>query len=121
MGARIFLLVFLKNARLHRIGEGSDHEAWFFFQRHTAYDDAVTGNLHRAFRAGENQAFAFFASIYEVHAQAQVEALRIIKEPHHHVGHIAAVVPEAETSGCHGARGSMRSGDEVGPAKEVDE
>ena len=121
MGAGIFLVVFLDDARLHRIGEGSDHEARLLLQRHAAYDDAVAGYLHCAFGAGENQAFVLFASIDEVHAQTQVETLWIIKETHHYVGHVAAVFPEAQASGCHGSRGPMRAGDEVSSAEEVNE
>ena len=119
--ARIFLPVLLDEFALHRLGEGSDHQAWLLLERHAAYDDAVAGYLHRAFRAGEDQPFVFLAPIHEVHAQAQIEALRIIKETQHHVGHVAAVFPEAYSSGCHGARGPMRAGDEVSSAKEVDE
>src|ERR1700733_9720403 len=69
MGVRIFLAVLLNNARLHCIGEGCDHEAGLLFQGHTTYDDGVAGYLDRSFRAGEEQAFVFLASIHEVHAQ----------------------------------------------------
>ena len=94
---------------LHRVGEGVDGVAGRLFARHAADGHAVAANLHCAFGAGEDETFALLAAIDEVHAQAQVESLAIVEQTEHHVGHIAAVVPEAQAAGRHGARWARAS------------
>ena len=82
---------------------------------------AVAGDLHGAFGAGEEEAFAFFAAVDEVDAEAEVEAFGIVEECQQDVGGVAAVFPEAQAAGGHGAGGAVGTGDEVGAAEEMDE
>ena len=106
---------------MHSFGEGVEGVAGLFLAGAAADGELVPANLHRAFGTGEHEAFAFIASIYEIHTQRQVEALGIIKQTQEHIIGITAVLPEAEAAGCHAAGGTVASRDEVGSTEEVDE
>ncbi len=45
----------------------------------------------------------------------------IVEEREQDVVGVAAVFPEAQAAGGHGARGAVAAGDEVGAAEEMDE
>ena len=81
----------------------------------------LAGYLHGAFGAGEEEPFALLAAVDEVDAQTEVEALRIVEEREQDVGDVAAVLPEAEAAGSHGAGWAHGAGDEVSSAEEMDE
>ena len=116
-----FFAVLLEVEPLHFGGEGADGVARFFFEWRAIDGDGVAGDLHGAFGAGEEEAFALFAAVDEVDAEAEVEAFGIVEECKQNIGGVAAVFPEAQAAGGHGASGPVRAGDEVGAAEEVDE
>src|SRR5271170_6786851 len=103
----IFFAVLLEVLALHCVGEGGDGVAGFGCRWSAVYGDGVAGDLHLAFGASEEEAFALFSSIDEVDAKAEVEALGIVEEREENVVDVAAVVPIAETSGGHGACGAF--------------
>ena len=110
-----------RNFLLHCVGEGADGVAGIFFAGGAGDGDGLAGDLHGAFGAGEEEAFAFVAAIDEVDAEGEVEAFGIVEEREQDVGDVAAVLPEAQAAGGHGAGGAVGSGDEVGAAEEMDE
>ena len=116
-----FLAVLLEVLPLHFGGEGADGVAGLFFEGRAADGDRVAGDLHGAFGAGEEEAFAFFTAVDEVDAEAEVEAFGIVEEGEKDVGGVAAVFPEAQAACGHGVCGAGGSGDEVGAAEEMDE
>src|SRR5581483_3281952 len=118
---RVLHVIRVAQLLLHGLAVGADHEARFLLARSAADAHEVASDLHGAFRAGEDQAFALISAIDEVHAECEVKSLRIVEQPEHHVVGIAAIFPEAKTSGCHGASRSGAAGDEVRAAEEVNE
>src|SRR5437588_1459343 len=117
----ILLPVALKNPLLHRFREGTNRITGFLWEWRTADADRIARNLHRPFRASEDQTLALLPSIHKVHAQAEVEAFPIIKQAQHHVGSVSSVFPEAQASGCHGSRRTVGPGNEMGAAEQVHE
>src|ERR1700712_3216297 len=83
--------------------------------------EAVVADLQRSFGAGEEEALGIFATGYLVYTQAEIEALRVVKQGQHHVGNIASVFPVAQATGSHGPCGSVRPGDEVRSAEQMNE
>ena len=50
-------------------GKGADHQAGICLARHAVDADKVAADLHCAFGAGEDEAFALFAAVDKVDAQ----------------------------------------------------
>src|SRR5260370_20107116 len=115
------MAVLVEGALLHVVGEGVNGVAGLSFAGGAADGDRTVGVLHGAFGDGEGKALALFAAVDEVDAEAEVEALGVVEETEQDVGDVAAIVPEADGCGGHGAGGADGSGDEVGAAEEMDE
>src|SRR5215472_17047087 len=118
---RILLAVQLDRALLHLVRKRADAVAWFLLAWGTCHGDGLAGDLHRALGPGKEEAFALVASIDEVDAQREVEALGVVEQRKQNIGDVAAILPEAQTSGGHRAGRAFGAGDEVGSAEEMDE
>ncbi len=116
-----FFAVLLEVESLHFGGEGADGVAGLFFEWSAVDCDGVACDFHGAFGAGEEEAFALFAAVDEVDAEAEIEAFGIVEECQQDIGGVAAVFPEAQAAGGHGVGGAGRAGDEVSAAEEVNE
>src|SRR6266516_2351231 len=99
MSGRILLVITVAYFFLHGFGVGADHQAGLFLARSAADTDGVVGNLESALRSGEDEPFALLASVDEVDAQAEVEALRIVEQAEQYIVGVAAVLPESDSSG----------------------
>src|SRR5882757_208252 len=118
---RIFLPVLLRVFLLHFVCKGADREAGLLLAWCAVNGYAIACDLHLALGAGEEEAFALFAAIDEVDAEAEVEALRVVEESEHNVARVAAIFPVAQAACCHSARGAFCAGDEVRAAEEMNE
>ena len=83
-----FFAVLLEVESLHFGGEGADGVAGLFFEWSAVDCDGVACDFHGAFGAGEEEAFALFAAVDEVDAEAEIEAFGIVERvPAGHRGH----------------------------------
>src|ERR1035437_8137695 len=116
---RVLLPVLLEELLLLGFREGVDGMAGFQFARHFGKGHAVL-HRHDAFAADEPQPGGFARAIHEIDAQHHIEA-GVIVERDHHIGDIAAILPEAQAAGGVHAVGAERPCHEVQSADQMDE
>ncbi len=121
MRCRVLLTVACQQLLLHRLCKSSNRVTRFLLTRRAAHADVVSGDLHGALGACEDESFALIASIHEIDPQVQIEALAIVEESEQHVIGVTAIFPEPQSSRGHRTSGAVATGDEMRSAEEMDE